>query len=44
MFIRDYNHLISKITEEFYDRILKKSYINGLAKKFLSPLYYSKIL
>ena len=43
-FIRDYHHLISTITEEFYDRILKKSYIKGWAMKFLSPLYYSKIL
>lgn len=43
-FIRDYHHLISTITEEFYDRIMKKSYIKGWANKFLSSLYYSKML
>jgi putative transposase len=43
-FIRDYHHLIYTITEEFYDRIVRKSYIKGWASKFLSSLYYSKIL
>ena len=44
IFIRDYEHLVSIITEEFFDRIMKISYISGWAKKFLSPLYCSKML
>ena len=44
IFVRDNLHLIAIIEEEFYDRIMRKSYIFGWAKKFLSPHYYFKML
>ena len=44
IFIRDFSHLIAIIEEEFFDRIMRKSYVSGWAKKFLSPNYYSKML
>jgi putative transposase len=44
IFVQDLSHLIAIIVEEFYDRIMRKSYIFGWAKKFLSPNYYFKML
>lgn len=43
-FIFDYQHLTSVITEEFFDRVMKKTYFQGWATKFLSAQYYSKLL
>jgi transposase len=43
-FIQDYDHLVSIITEEFFDRIMKVSFISRWAKKFLSAYYCSKML
>jgi putative transposase len=44
IFVQDLSHLIAIIVEEFYDQIMRKSYISGWAKKFLSPRYYFKML
>jgi putative transposase len=44
IFVQDLPHLIEIIEEEFYDRVMRKTYILGWAKKFLSSEYYFKML
>ena len=44
IFITDLSHLKSIICEEFFDRVMRDSYIKGWAGKFLSADYYSKML
>lgn len=44
IFIHDLTHLKSVICEEFFDRVMKNSYIKGWAKKFLSADYYFRML
>jgi len=44
IFIKDLSHLKSIICEEFFDKIMRDSYIKGWAKKFLSADYYFKML
>ena len=43
IFVQDLSHLMAIIEEEFFDRVLRKSYIFGWAKKFLSRDYYFKM-
>ena len=44
IFIRDLDHLKSVICEEFYDRVMRNTYFQGWAIKFLSANYYSNML
>jgi len=44
VFVQDLSHLMAIIEEEFFDRVLRKSYFFGWAKKFLSRDYYFKML
>lgn len=44
IFVQNVAHLQSLISEEFFDIVMKKSYIKGWAKKFLSADYYFKML
>lgn len=43
VFVRDLDHLKSVIREEFFDRVMRKSYIKNWARKFISAPYYSKM-
>ena len=44
IFINDLFHLKSVICEEFFDKIMRTSYIKGWAEKFLSANYYFRML
>jgi len=44
IFVQDFRHMMAIIEEEFYDRVMRKSYIFGWAKRFLSRDYYFKML
>lgn len=43
IFIQDFSHLTSVISEAFFDLVTKNSYYEGLVKKYLSKNYSSKM-